>query len=165
MRRCSPWFPQVAFVATLLVAGLAHAAETAKTCKKQADCGTSGTCLFAEGCPGSGTCVASPRCTADLVEFCACTGKSFRGSSSCVTKPYKNRGKCAASTPAECRKSADCPSGQVCAGGAGCEAKWTCQAPRPCTKDLREFCGCDGKTFRGSSTCPGKKYKKTGACS
>jgi hypothetical protein len=27
-----------------------------------------------------------------------------------------------------------------------------------------KFCGCDGKSFGGSSTCPTQKYKARGTC-
>jgi hypothetical protein len=52
----------------------------------------------------------------------------------------------------------------MCSGDAGCDAVWTCQPARPCTRDLVKYCGCDGKTFQGSSTCPLQKWKARGAC-
>jgi hypothetical protein len=64
----------------------------------------------------------------------------------------------------ECTTSADCGSGQMCDGPEGCDAKWTCQAPKPCTRDLVPYCGCDGKTVRGSSRCAPAKYSKKGEC-
>jgi hypothetical protein len=33
-----------------------------------------------------------------------------------------------------------------------------------CTMDLIDMCGCDGQTFQASSTCPGRRYAKRGAC-
>jgi len=30
--------------------------------------------------------------------------------------------------------------------------------------DIRQYCGCDGVTFQGSGSCPGRLYAKTGAC-
>jgi hypothetical protein len=35
---------------------------------------------------------------------------------------------------------------------------------RACTRDLALFCGCNGLTFRGSSTCPPQPFKHRGAC-
>ncbi|MBI3073720.1 MAG: hypothetical protein HYY84_16540 [Deltaproteobacteria bacterium] len=165
------WTLGIAFVASIIVVGgSAFATEVTITtvtqsCTKQEDCGSDGACLFSAGCPGVGKCVTGARCTADLTAHCACDGSTFRSSSTCVKKPYKNRGSCSASTPRKCATSRDCPRGQVCAGGEGCDAKWTCQASRPCTKDLRAYCGCDGQTFRGSGSCPQKKFKHRGACS
>lgn len=72
-----------------------------------------------------------------------------------------------ASAPAAaktCTTGADCGKGQVCAGEEGCDKTWTCKPSPPCTRDLRTYCGCDGKTFQGSGSCPGQKYKKRSAC-
>lgn len=65
---------------------------------------------------------------------------------------------------AACLVSADCASG-ICEGPGCTEQPGTC-APRQraCTKDLREYCGCDGKTFQSSGSCPGSRYQSPGAC-
>lgn len=63
-----------------------------------------------------------------------------------------------------CTSSEGCQRGQMCLGGEGCGEPWTCQPSRPCTRDLVPFCGCDGQTFRGSSTCPARPYAHRGAC-
>ena len=63
-----------------------------------------------------------------------------------------------------CTSSADCAKGEICAGEMGCDKTWTCKPSPPCTKDLRTYCGCDGKTFHGSGSCPGQKYSKKDAC-
>jgi hypothetical protein len=65
---------------------------------------------------------------------------------------------------ASCTSSVDCAKGEMCAGEAGCDKTWTCQPSRPCTKDLQPYCGCDGKTFESSGSCPAKKYWKKGGC-
>ncbi|WP_052553586.1 hypothetical protein [Enhygromyxa salina] len=64
-----------------------------------------------------------------------------------------------------CDTNADCSDGQVCEG-AGCEpGQGRCvSAERACTRDLAEYCGCDGKTFSGSGSCPGARYAYRGAC-
>src|SRR5687768_11830478 len=46
-----------------------------------------------------------------------------------------------------CTSDRDCAAGQQCDGPEGCDATWTCQPQRPCTRDLAQFCGCDGQTF------------------
>lgn len=68
--------------------------------------------------------------------------------------------------PVACTRSADCARGQECLGGEGCAVPWTCQpaVARPCTADYAPFCGCDGTTFRGSSSCPDRPYAHRGEC-
>jgi hypothetical protein len=66
---------------------------------------------------------------------------------------------------AACLTSAECASG-VCEG-EGCtdDRPGTC-APRSraCTRDLRQYCGCDGKTFGASGSCPGRRFAARGRC-
>jgi hypothetical protein len=67
--------------------------------------------------------------------------------------------------PAPCTFAIQCASG-VCEGlGCTAEAPGHC-APdrRACTRDRRAYCGCDGKTFFSSSSCPGDRYASTGEC-
>jgi hypothetical protein len=64
-----------------------------------------------------------------------------------------------------CLKNDDCASG-VCEG-QGCDDAHpgVCAAKtRACTRDLRQYCGCDGKTFATSGSCPGRRYAAKGAC-
>ena len=63
-----------------------------------------------------------------------------------------------------CSSNGDCGKGEICAGDMGCDKTWTCKPSPPCTKDLQTYCGCDGKTFHGSGSCPGQKYSKRGGC-
>ncbi len=65
---------------------------------------------------------------------------------------------------AACLEHSDCENG-VCEGlGCGPDMPGACAAQRPCTRDLRAFCGCDGVTFFTSSSCPRQRYQSTGAC-
>lgn len=66
---------------------------------------------------------------------------------------------------ASCLSGADCASG-ICEGlGCGEESPGVCMPQmRPCTRDLRPYCGCDGETFRTSGSCPGKRYASKDAC-
>lgn len=66
--------------------------------------------------------------------------------------------------PTTCSSSSDCPDGQQCTGDEGCDVAWTCQPPRPCTRDLRPYCTCDGRTVRGSGSCPPEPFRSRGAC-
>ena len=66
---------------------------------------------------------------------------------------------------ASCLSGADCASG-LCEGeGCGEDTPGLCMSrARPCTRDLRAYCGCNGETFRTSGSCPGKRYASRGAC-
>ena len=68
--------------------------------------------------------------------------------------------------PSTCTTTADCARGLECLGGEGCSIPWTCQPAlgRPCTDDLAPFCGCNGMTFYGSSSCPSQPYLYRGSC-
>jgi hypothetical protein len=68
--------------------------------------------------------------------------------------------------PGVCTTTADCRAGLECLGGEGCAIPWTCQPAlgRPCTDDLAPFCGCNGVTFYGSSTCPARPFAFRGEC-
>ena len=51
-------------------------------------------CTGPEGCGFAWTCQPARPCTRDLVPFCACDGRTFRGSSRCPDRPYRHRGAC-----------------------------------------------------------------------
>lgn len=75
----------------------------------------------------------------------------------------EERGPLAAGEP--CLQSSECASG-VCEG-QGCtdEEPGVCaEEPRPCTRDHRAYCGCDGQTFFSSSSCVGQRYAHPGTC-
>lgn len=63
-----------------------------------------------------------------------------------------------------CTSQADCGDDEMCSGPAGCDIPWTCQPLRPCTKDLRQYCSCEGETVQGSGSCPPVPYKHVGPC-
>lgn len=66
---------------------------------------------------------------------------------------------------ASCLTGDDCASG-ICEGiGCGDDMPGTCQPQmRPCTKDLRPMCDCEGNTFQSSSSCPGRRVEKKVPC-
>jgi hypothetical protein len=66
---------------------------------------------------------------------------------------------------ATCHSGAECASG-ICEGqGCDDEHLGTCaSAQRACTRDARPYCGCDGKTFTASGTCPARRFSQRGAC-
>ena len=68
-------------------------------------------------------------------------------------------------TGALCDTSAECGEGQICEG-VGCDpGEGRCvSSERMCTRDLAEYCGCDGATFSGSGSCPGARFAYRGAC-
>lgn len=70
----------------------------------------------------------------------------------------------AAPAGAACTAATDCASG-VCEGEGCGDTKGVCAASnRACTKDLRQYCGCDGVTFGASGSCPGQRFAHAGAC-
>jgi len=138
-------------------------------CRTSRDCPSGNICSGPEGCGIPWTCQPARDCTRDLAYFCACNGTTFQSSSTCPGQPYARRGQCGivppdAGGPRTCTRDRDCTDGSSCSGPEGCGIPWTCQSPRPCTDDLAPFCGCDGVSFRGSSTCPGRPYAHRGAC-
>ena len=150
----------------------AQKAGDGQACSVASDC-ASGTCE-GQGCgPDMGVCVSAKRmCTMDLVPYCGCDGQTFRASSGCPMRLYEHKGECKTGTPAAqplpagaaCDGNTDCESG-ICEG-QGCGVKQgVCVARnRRCTRDLRPYCGCDGKTFKASGTCPNRRYSKRGPC-
>lgn len=64
-----------------------------------------------------------------------------------------------------CLAADECESG-VCEGeGCGDDQPGTCaDAERMCTRDLQQYCGCDGETFGASGSCPGARYSAKGPC-
>ncbi len=75
-----------------------------------------------------------------------------------VTRPAK------VANGGACKLASDCAGG-VCEGlGCGDVPGVCASTTRACTKDLRAYCGCDGKTFRSSGSCPGQRFVATGEC-
>jgi len=67
--------------------------------------------------------------------------------------------------PVLCSSNADCGAGQMCASFEGCgPAARRCAPDMACTKDLVEYCGCDGKTISGSGSCPPAPFTHRGPC-
>jgi hypothetical protein len=67
---------------------------------------------------------------------------------------------------ASCRFPSECASG-ICEG-LGCDDDrpgHCAPSMRPCTRDRHAYCGCDGKTFFASGSCPGQRYAAPGTCS
>jgi hypothetical protein len=148
-------------------------AAVGAACDTAADC-DSGICE-GEGCaPGRGRCAAKNRvCTRDRRAYCGCDGNTFFSSGSCPGRRFSSRTACTgggggatlAADGAACKTAADCQSG-ICEGeGCGDATPGVCVSrKRPCTADLRPYCGCDGVTFRSSSTCAGRRYAARGEC-
>ena len=63
-----------------------------------------------------------------------------------------------------CKSSADCAQGERCNFVPGCGTPSQCVPDTGCTKDLVPYCGCDGKVFEASGTCPGLAFSKKGGC-
>jgi hypothetical protein len=64
-----------------------------------------------------------------------------------------------------CLLDAECASGFCEGQGCGEDQPGVCVGSmRRCTRDLRPYCGCDGKTFMASGTCPNRRYASPGPC-
>jgi hypothetical protein len=64
----------------------------------------------------------------------------------------------------KCTQASECESG-VCEGkGCGPDEGKCAAKDAKCTYDLVTYCGCDGKPFKASGSCPKRTYKKEGAC-
>jgi hypothetical protein len=65
---------------------------------------------------------------------------------------------------AACSVASQCASG-ICEGeGCGAEQGRCAAKVAPCTRDLVTYCGCDGRTFQASGSCPRQRYVRRGAC-
>lgn len=65
---------------------------------------------------------------------------------------------------AACDSAGDCESG-ICEGEGCGPGQGVCASrERACTRDLRSYCGCDGVTFQGSGSCPGRRFSHRGEC-
>jgi hypothetical protein len=64
-----------------------------------------------------------------------------------------------------CERAIQCASG-ICEGeGCSPDRQGVCMSRnRRCTRDLRVYCGCDGKTFQASGSCPGRRFASRAAC-
>jgi hypothetical protein len=64
-----------------------------------------------------------------------------------------------------CLLDTECSSGFCEGQGCGEDQPGVCVGSmRRCTRDLRPYCGCDGKTFMASGTCPNRRYASPGPC-
>ena len=63
-----------------------------------------------------------------------------------------------------CSNGGECASGTCEGMGCGPGQGRCMPAQRACTRDLRVYCGCDGKEFRASGGCPGQVFLHHGAC-
>jgi hypothetical protein len=64
-----------------------------------------------------------------------------------------------------CLFAAECAS-DICEGqGCSNDEPGRCGSrARMCTQDVETFCGCDGRTFQGSGSCPRVRFASKGAC-
>jgi len=142
-------------------------AQVGAHCNDNGDC-TSGVCEGV-GCDlGEGVCAPASRpCTRDLRPYCGCDGETFQSSGRCPGRRYAYRGSCSAprADGAACASDLQCQSG-ICEGlGCGDDESGRCvPTGRMCTADVKQYCGCNGKTFTASGSCPGRRYAGAGAC-
>jgi len=115
-------------------------------------------CTFPDGrvCPVGQRCRAPDGCNT-----CAC-GRD--GTLACTELACVDAGPPPDAPTRTCRTSSDCPRSMMCDGPPGCDVPWTCVPARGCTADVAPFCACDGTTFYGSSSCPGRPYRARSIC-
>lgn len=65
-----------------------------------------------------------------------------------------------------CVSARDCAADEICRGPDGCESPSTCQklAALTCGGPQTTMCGCDGATFEGDRSCPGRPIFRRAAC-
>ena len=65
-----------------------------------------------------------------------------------------------------CRAASDCGADEICRGPDGCDTASTCQklADLTCGGPQTTMCGCDGATFTGDQSCPGRPVLRQAAC-
>jgi hypothetical protein len=128
-----------------------------------ARCGPSEFCDYPDGsfcgaADETGICTPRPvACDAVLDPVCACDGTTYNNACEAHRAGVDD------ASPGECAGTTGC---EGCAGacvGASCDGPWMCEM-RPCTRDIVPWCGCDGRTFFSSSTCPSAPYVHMGEC-
>ena len=170
---------------TRLVVSEDEAAPEGPACTADAHCGQGLACRGAPGCHAPWACGAARACMEESVSYCDCEGQTFQASGGCPGRPYAHVGACEAEgtlvadgtelgvpdwdqpqvqDERACTTGDDCRAGQVCWGVPGCGTAWSCIRARGCRRDSVPYCGCDGVTFRASSTCPGRPFVYRGAC-
>ncbi len=111
--------------------------------------------------PDGRVCPMGERCRApDGCNTCTCTSRGL----SCTEIACVDGGAPDVPLPRTCNSTSDCPPSMMCMGSPGCGIPWRCEPAQPCTADIAQFCGCDGVTFTGSSSCPGRPFRSVGPC-
>lgn len=106
--------------------------------------------------PNGARCALGERCRLDPCTVCVC---SPDGALACENTCGPDAG------ARTCTRDSDCAPNGLCMGPEGCGVPWTCRVgPIGCTADVATFCGCDGFSFTGSSSCPGRPYARRGPC-
>ena len=125
-----------------------------------------------------GVCKVKPRaCTKEYRAVCGCDNHTYGNACTAAAAgvSVKSTGKCPGAQGAACgsRGLSGCGPDLYCqyADAASCGATdipGTCQAsgPRPCTRDLRPVCGCNGHTYgnRCVAYSAGTSVKSQGPC-
>lgn len=161
-------------------------APEGSVCASSADCAAGEQCRGPAGCRGPWACGAARECLEESIAYCDCDGTTFYAAGGCPGRAYAHVGPCqdvgeavAAGTelgihdwdepPTDdaraCESSSDCAQGRICWGVPGCTTQWSCVRARGCRRDSAAYCGCDGATFRASSSCPGRPFVHRGECS
>lgn len=150
------YLSRVTFIAALLAAG--GCGSTVVAPPPPVDGGV--VCRFPDGteCRPGQSCPSPDGCNT-----CGCSGD---GVLACTARACVDGGPPDVSERRACVSSADCPGGEECHIVEGCATPSYCGPllGRQCSGDLTPYCGCDGRTFNASSTCPTRTYENRGPC-
>lgn len=135
-------------------------------CHVDGDCGpapTGSTCALQNSAGYEAVCGGSPASDGLCLPLCVEDSDCATGGT-CVDGVCRAQGSGLTPIGGECTTSVDCESG-ICEGQGCGPGGGVCADPqRACTEDLRTYCGCDGKIYQGSSSCPGNRFQPLEAC-
>jgi hypothetical protein len=107
----------------------------------------------------TGVCTPRPVvCDDEFDPVCACDGMTYSNACEAQVAGYDVSSRGACDTPTDCEGC-----GGACVG-TSCDGPWMCDPTVACTDDIAPWCGCDGVTFFGSSTCPTEPWAHRGEC-
>ncbi len=118
-------------------------------------------------CAGVGVCTARACLDASMPDAGLDAGSADAavGDAGSIDSAVSDSGADGGAPGESCSAASPCTGGGVCVGGPACGDTWTCAfSGIACTDDVVSYCGCDGSTFMGSSTCVNRPIAHLGSC-